>query len=165
MKNKEKSIEETKEIINEEVIEKEVVPEKSEKTLSERLRYNGKYDLLPEKELRKQLRFYERRFLYKYSGYVTAIPALFFTILALKYNTLISLMVILMVAPGILWSTLGALKVRRGGALIVILIGLALNVIALIVAAPALVAAVPKIGEVIRLISEYIQSVLGNPPA
>lgn len=164
MKKEEISKEKVEEAAQEEVSE-EVIAEKKEKTLSQRLRYKGKYELLPEKELRKQLRFYERRYLYKYSAYITAIPALFFAILALKYNTLISLMVLLMVTPGILWSILGAFKVRRGGALIIILIGLVLNVIAVIVAAPALVDAIPKIGEVIRLIIEYIQSVLGNSPS
>lgn len=138
--------------------------ETKKKTLSAKLRYKGKYELLPEKELRKQLRFYEKRHTYKYAAYIGAIPAIFFAILALKYNTLLSLLVVIMIVPGIFYSIMGAIKVRRGLALIFVLGGLVLNLVALFISFPALVDALPKLGEIFRLIGEYIKSAFGQSP-
>lgn len=143
---------------------KKLEREQKRKTLSEKLRYNGKYELLPEKELQKQLRFYRRRFSFKYAAYFTAIPALLFTYAAITYNTLLALLVILIVLPGLLWGILGAIRVR-GFALIVVLIGLGLNVLSIALSINPLIDAIPKIGEVFRLIMEHITSSFGGTSA
>lgn len=132
---------------------------KKEKSLTDKLRYKGDYELLPEKELHKQLRFYHRRFVFKYAAYFTAVLAFLFTFAAYAYNTLIALAVLLIVLPGILWSILGALRVR-GKALIIVLIGLGLNVLALIIVSVPLFIAFSKLGELFSLIMEYIQTTL-----
>lgn len=132
---------------------------KQEKSLTDKLRYKGDYELLPEKELHKQLRFYHRRFVFKYAAYFTAVLAFLFTFAAYAYNTLIALAVLLIVLPGILWSILGTLRVR-GKALIIVLIGLGLNVLALIIVSVPLFIAFSKLGELFSLIMEYIQTTL-----
>lgn len=130
---------------------------KPKKTLKQKLRYRGKYELLPEKENRKQLRFYFRLFVFKYTGIVTGIFAIAFAFGALRYNRLLSISAILIALPGLFWGLIGLFKIRRF-ALILLFTGLILNLAALALAAMPLIQIVGSLGTIWQLIMDYITS-------
>lgn len=140
------------------IIEEDEEPvKKPKKTLKQKLRYRGKYELLPEKENRKQLRFYYRLFVYKYTGIITGIFALLFGFGALRYNKLLAICAFLIVLPGIFWSLIGIFKIRRLG-LILLITGLALNVAALALAVVPLINIAGSFGDILQMIMDYITS-------
>ncbi|GEM_PF-2546162 len=139
--------------IIEEADEKPV--KKPKKTLKQKLRYRGKYELLPEKENRKQLRFYHRLFIFKYTGLVTGIFAVAFAFGALRYNKLLSISAILIALPGLFWGLTGLFKIRRF-ALIPLFTGLFLNVAAIALAAIPLIQISSSFGTIWQMIMDYI---------
>lgn len=130
---------------------------RNRKTRKERFGYKGKYELLPERENQKQIRFYERRFRYRTTALITGILALPFAFVAFKYNLLFSLLVILMVIPGFLWGLVGLIKIRTAG-IITIIIGLTLNVIAVIMISKPLFNLIPHLKVIVDLIKTYFDS-------
>lgn len=132
---------------------------KRKKTRKEKFRYRGKYELLPERENHKQIRFYRRRFTYMASALITGIIGVGFGFLAFKYNHIFALLTVLIVLPGILWGLFGLINIRTKG-LIIIIIGLTLNIIAVIMIMKPLWALIPNLGQMYDLIKDYIKDIL-----
>lgn len=145
----------------EDKLEEAVEEKKKKKTRKEKLRYKGKYELLPERENYRQLRFYHRRFVYKYVPFITAAFAILFSFAAIQYNRLLAISAILIAAPGIFWGILGLLKIRRF-AFFVVVTGLVLNVIAIIMAIVPLTQVMGQLGQIWTLIQQYLSSFGGN---
>ncbi len=104
---------------------------KRKKTRKEKLRYRGKYELLPERENWRQIKFYRRRFLAIGAPFITGIFALLLGFAAYKYNALFGVLTILIAVPGLIYSLIGLVKIRTKG-VIVVIIGLVFNIIGLI---------------------------------
>lgn len=104
---------------------------KRKKTRKEKLRYRGKYELLPERENWRQIKFYRRRFLAIGASFITGIFALLLGFAAYKYNALFGVLTILIAVPGLIYSLIGLVKIRTKG-IIVVIIGLVFNIIGLI---------------------------------
>lgn len=133
---------------------------KPKKTLTERYRYKGKYELLPERELRKQLRFYQRVFNYRWLGILSGVCAIFFAAIATKYNHYFSLFTLLIVISGLIYGVFGLIKIRRFG-LILVLLGVVLNVVAIIMVINPLKLIIADAAEIVQLINDYISSIGG----
>lgn len=131
------------------------------KTRSEKFRYRSKYPLLPEREIAKQSRFYARRFVYKATALITGILALPLAFLAYKFNRIFAVLVLFIVIPGLIWGLIGLIKIRTSG-LIIIIVGLALNVIATIMIARPLYHLIPNLGQIVDLIKDYFRLIMAS---
>lgn len=130
---------------------------KRKKTRKEKLRYRGKYELLPEKENWKQIRFYRRRATPMAASLITGILALVFAFLAYKYNSLFSLATILIVVTGFIYSLIGFLKIRTKG-VIVLIIGFLFSVIALIMIISPLKALYHQADQVKDALKDFLET-------
>ncbi|OQC11004.1 MAG: hypothetical protein BWX74_00405 [Tenericutes bacterium ADurb.Bin087] len=130
---------------------------KGDKTLTDRYRYKGRYYLLPERELRKQLRFYQKVFNYRFLGIIAGVIALVFAILALMFNAYFAVFTLLVVITGLVYGVLGMFKLR-GLNWILVLMGIGLNIVAIVLAMKPLTFVFKHLGEIIELISEYISA-------
>jgi hypothetical protein len=127
------------------------------KTLTDRYHYRGRYYLLPERELRKQLRFYQKVFNYRFLGIIAGVIALIFSILSLTFNAYFAVFTLLIVITGLIYGLLGMLKLR-GLNWLFVLIGIGLNIMAIVLAMKPLTFVFKHIGEIMALINEYMSS-------
>lgn len=93
------------------------------------------------------------------SALITGIIGVGFGFLAFKYNHIFALLTVLIVLPGILWGLFGLINIRTKG-LIIIIIGLTLNIIAIIMIMKPLWALIPNLGQMYDLIKDYIKDIL-----
>ena len=127
------------------------------KTLTDRYHYRGRYYLLPERELRKQLRFYQKVFNYRFLGIIAGVIALIFSILSLTFNAYFAVFTLLIVITGLIYGLLGMLKLR-GLNWLFVLIGIGLNIMAIVLAMKPLTFVFKHLGEIMALINEYMSS-------
>ena len=127
------------------------------KTLTDRYHYRGRYYLLPERELRKQLRFYHKVFKYRFLGIIAGVIALIFSILSLTFNAYFAVFTLLIVITGLIYGLLGMLKLR-GLNWLFVLIGIGLNIMAIVLAMKPLTFVFKHLGEIMALINEYMSS-------
>ena len=127
------------------------------KTLTDRYHYRGRYYLLPERELRKQLRFYQKVFNYRFLGIIAGVIALIFSILSLTFNAYFAVFTLLIVITGLIYGLLGMLKLR-GLNWLFVLIGVGLNIMAIVLAMKPLTFVFKHLGEIMALINEYMSS-------
>jgi hypothetical protein len=127
------------------------------KTLTDRYHYRGRYYLLPERELRKQLRFYQKVFNYRFLGIIVGVIALIFSILSLTFNAYFAVFTLLIVITGLIYGLLGMLKLR-GLNWLFVLIGIGLNIMAIVLAMKPLTFVFKHLGEIMALINEYMSS-------
>lgn len=127
------------------------------KTLTDRYHYRGRYYLLPERELRKQLRFYQKVFNYRFLGIIAGVIALIFSILSLTFNAYFAVFTLLIVITGLIYGLLGMLKLR-GLNWLFVLIGIGLNIMAIVLAMKPLTFVFKHLGEIMALINEYMNS-------
>lgn len=127
------------------------------KTLTARYHYRGRYYLLPERELRKQLRFYQKVFNYRFLGIIAGVIALIFSILSLTFNAYFAVFTLLIVITGLIYGLLGMLKLR-GLNWLFVLIGIGLNIMAIVLAMKPLTFVFKHLGEIMALINEYMSS-------
>lgn len=131
------------------------------KTLGGKLNYKGKHPLLPEKEVRKQQRFYNKRFVFKWLGYITAIVGLPVVFLAARYNYLFAFLALLVAIPGIFWGVRAALKLRKT-ALLISLIALSLNVVVLVTSIFYIIRIAPQLSEIGQILKDYFDSIIAD---
>lgn len=131
---------------------------RNKKTRSEKFHYRGKYELLPERELNKQTRFYFRLFRYRFASLLSGILALGLAFIAWKYNILFSVLTLIAVVPGLLWGLLGLLKIRTKG-IIIVIIGLLLNVLAVIMVIRPFYNLIPQLADMFQLFKDYLNSI------
>lgn len=131
---------------------------RNKKTRTEKFHYKGKYELLPEKENYRQLKFYYKLFRYRAAAMISGIVGIGLGFVAWKYNLLFALLVIVAVIPGILWGLLGLIKTRTKG-IIIIIIGLVLNAIAIIMIIRPLWELIPHLKNMGQLFKDYLDSI------
>lgn len=130
---------------------------KGSKTLTERYRYKGKYFLLPERELRKQLKFYQKVFNYRYLGIISGVIALIFSMLAVMLNAYFAVLTLLIVITGTIYSIVGMVKLR-GFSWILGIIAIALNIAAIAVAMKPMTFVFTNLNEIIEMFNEYLEA-------
>lgn len=127
---------------------------KPKKTLKQKFGYKGKYDLLPEKENHKQIKFYQKLFNYRYAALIGGIVAMLFAYATIRFNSLFSVVVIFSVLPGLLYGILGLLKLRDWR-FFMAASGIVVNVIAVIMVIGPFTAVVGSFGQIWQLLSDY----------
>lgn len=118
--------------------------------------YKGKYELLPEKENRKQIRFRDRIFTYSYTALITGIFAVLFAIGAIIFNRLLAFCVVLCVISGLFWGLVGLIKLKAYRRFYVLL-GLGLNIIAISISVQPLMESLALSAELLELILQAFQ--------
>lgn len=120
---------------------------------------NKNYPLLPERELRRQLRVLEKRAMYRAKILINGIMALTFAILALVYYSWFSVFALLLGLAGITATIIGVIKFKKK-IIIFVIIGLLLNVAAIGISLIPLIGIIPQFGQIITIIQETLAQLM-----
>lgn len=137
-------------------VEKPVAPVVVEE---KKKRKKEKYPLLPERELRRQLRFIEKRALYRAKSIIGGAFALAFAIGAIMYFSWLSIFAILIAFEAIITSIIGLIKFKKK-LVIYLIIGVGLSVAAIAISLIPLIAIIPRFADVIAIIQDAMTQLI-----